>query len=42
MEKQQQGYSDEDMIRFANRYSDININESHLQFFNNLPKFKNK
>lgn len=35
-------YSDEDMIRFANGYSDININESHLQFFNNLPKFKNK
>ena len=42
MEKQQQGYSDEDMIRFANLYSDININESHLKYFNNLPKFKNK
>ena len=41
MEKEQ-GYSEEDMIRFANLYSDININESHLQYFNNLPKFKNK
>ncbi len=42
MEKQQQRYSEEDMIRFANLYSDIDINDSHLKYFNNLPKFKNK
>jgi len=35
-------FSEEDMIRFANLYSDIDINESHLKYFNNLPKFKNK
>jgi hypothetical protein len=40
-EQDKNKYSDEDMIRFVNLYSDIGINESHLQYFNNLPKFKN-
>lgn len=35
-------FSEEDMIRFANLYSDIDISDSHLKYFNNLPKFKNK
>jgi hypothetical protein len=36
---QERMYSEEDMIRFANLYSDIDINESHLKYFNGLPKF---
>jgi hypothetical protein len=40
--QQERMYSEEDMIRFASLYSNININKSHLEYFNNLPKFKKK
>jgi len=40
--QQEKSYSEEEMIRFASLYTNININESHLQYFNNLPKIKNK
>jgi hypothetical protein len=40
--QQQRMYSEEDMIRFANIYSNLDIDELHLKYFNNLPRFKKK
>jgi hypothetical protein len=40
--QQERSYSEEDMVRFANLYSNLDIDELHLKYFNNLPRFKNK
>ncbi len=41
-QKQDRRFSEEDMVRFANLYSNLDIDELHLKYFNNLPRFKNK